>query len=919
MSQTTFTTKIDYPGVGATIVNKALLEEYDNAIHVLEGWLDPDDGSLSVHDILPTTDNTYNIGSASKQWHDGFFGGDVTANGAKVVKPYIVVATAEPADYVCDGTADDVQIQAALDAVGAAGGGTVFIKEGTYQIAAQLTITANVELRGAGTTATILALDSGVDDNLLMIGSNSKLSNLTIDGNDAGQTINTVDAVVLTSASENISIEDVIVHNSARHGIVVFDGLTDVYFNRIEAYDNYAGGIGIQGYGTNIHFSNVYSHDNGTVVVGGDGIVGYNPANDGVFVTDCYCYNNVGHGIHLGGKHINIENINVHNNTNQGLLLRNSDDSVLEEANVNNVFSYSNTSYNVGFYNIDGLTANNINAYLGSANGLNLQLCDNGTLSNLLIRDNTGAGIGLSTCTNLQFIGGKSWDSRTGGSKTQTYGFYSNYGTNISISFLDLRGNATDEYAFLNDTASKVEHLTTDETSELHNGFTVPTGSIIKSGTTNTNTLLLNANDTNFITFTTGATDTCTIAGATITGALTQTVSDGGALGSGTLMWSDLFLASGGVINFNNGNVVLTHSTGILTLTTGTLALGANNLTMTGSIADTTNRVTKGWFTDAEFTNTPTIGGSALGTIYAAVGQTFYIGTTQVAINRASAALTLAGITLTTPDIGVATATSVNKVAITAPANGSTLTIADAKTFTCNNTLTLSGTDSSTLNIGTGGTLGTGAYATIANYATLANPTFTGTVILPKAIEIQDTSADHQYVLAVSELTADRTITLPLLTAADTFVFNDFPATLTEKIVKLTAAPATDHTVSGTTIYLKANENQAFGDVCYINADGEAQLIDADAIATMSGIVMCADASIDADASGNYLVMGIARDDTWAWTVGGLIYGTVTGTTGNTLSQTAPSAANDVVQIMGVATHADRMLFKPSLVQVELT
>jgi len=40
----------------------------------------------------------------------------------------------------------------------------------------------------------------------------------------------------------------------------------------------------------------------------------------------------------------------------------------------------------------------------------------------------------------------------------------------------------------------------------------------------------------------------------------------------------------------------------------------------------------------------------------AATSQTFYIGTTQVAINRASAALTLAGITLTTPDIGTPSA-----------------------------------------------------------------------------------------------------------------------------------------------------------------------------------------------------------------------------------------------------------------------
>jgi hypothetical protein len=43
-----------------------------------------------------------------------------------------------------------------------------------------------------------------------------------------------------------------------------------------------------------------------------------------------------------------------------------------------------------------------------------------------------------------------------------------------------------------------------------------------------------------------------------------------------------------------------------------------------------------------------------------AITSSMYIGTTQVALNRASAALTLAGITLTTPDIGVATATSVS-------------------------------------------------------------------------------------------------------------------------------------------------------------------------------------------------------------------------------------------------------------------
>lgn len=48
--------------------------------------------------------------------------------------------------------------------------------------------------------------------------------------------------------------------------------------------------------------------------------------------------------------------------------------------------------------------------------------------------------------------------------------------------------------------------------------------------------------------------------------------SDGAALGSTSLMWSDLFLASGAVVNFNNGNVTATHSTNTLTIGGGTLS-----------------------------------------------------------------------------------------------------------------------------------------------------------------------------------------------------------------------------------------------------------------------------------------------------------------------------------------------------------
>lgn len=61
--------------------------------------------------------------------------------------------------------------------------------------------------------------------------------------------------------------------------------------------------------------------------------------------------------------------------------------------------------------------------------------------------------------------------------------------------------------------------------------------------------------------------------------------------------------------------------------------------------------------------------------------------------------------TLTTPVLGVATATSINKMAITAPASSSTLAVADGKTFTVSNTLTFTGTDTSSVAFGAGGTV----------------------------------------------------------------------------------------------------------------------------------------------------------------------------------------------------------------------
>ena len=52
---------------------------------------------------------------------------------------------------------------------------------------------------------------------------------------------------------------------------------------------------------------------------------------------------------------------------------------------------------------------------------------------------------------------------------------------------------------------------------------------------------------------------------------LAPSVNDASVLGSSSLGWSDLFLASGAVINFNNGDVTLTHSSNQLAVSGGNL------------------------------------------------------------------------------------------------------------------------------------------------------------------------------------------------------------------------------------------------------------------------------------------------------------------------------------------------------------
>jgi hypothetical protein len=79
-----------------------------------------------------------------------------------------------------------------------------------------------------------------------------------------------------------------------------------------------------------------------------------------------------------------------------------------------------------------------------------------------------------------------------------------------------------------------------------------------------------------------------------------------------------LFLnGTGAIIDFYNNDIRLTQSSNTLTMSGGTFAIsGGYSFLLTGDIGTTGSRAGKGWFTNIESTNMPTVGGSSLSTIF---------------------------------------------------------------------------------------------------------------------------------------------------------------------------------------------------------------------------------------------------------------------------------------------------------------
>lgn len=196
-----------------------------------------------------------------------------------------------------------------------------------------------------------------------------------------------------------------------------------------------------------------------------------------------------------------------------------------------------------------------------------------------------------------------------------------------------------------------------------------------------------------------------------VTNTLTFSGTDGSTLNVGT----GGTLGTAAFTNASAYEVPLTFSTG-LTRSVNTITVNTSQ-----NISTLSNLTYNGLVTTSGGTGALSITVPAAGILTFLTTPTSANLAAAVTDETGSGALVFAtSPTLVTPTLGAATATTINKVTITQPATGSTLTLTDGKTLAVTNTLTLSGTDSTVMTFpnATDTVMGLGAVQTVTGAKT---------------------------------------------------------------------------------------------------------------------------------------------------------------------------------------------------------
>ena len=228
-----------------------------------------------------------------------------------------------------------------------------------------------------------------------------------------------------------------------------------------------------------------------------------------------------------------------------------------------------------------------------------------------------------------------------------------------------------------------------------------------------------------------------------VSGQLTSTV----ATGTAPLVVS----STTPVANLNIGGNAATVTNGIYTTSKISDLAATTSAELAGKISDETGSGTLVFATSPTLV-TPVLGVATATSVNGTTipsSKTLVVTTDKLNVMAATTSAELAGVvsdetgtgavvlstspTLVTPTLGAATATSVNKVAITAPTTSATLTIADGKTLTVSDNATVSGTNTGDQTITLTGDVtgsGTGSFATTIGASKVTNAMLAGSIDL---------------------------------------------------------------------------------------------------------------------------------------------------------------------------------------------
>lgn len=159
---------------------------------------------------------------------------------------------------------------------------------------------------------------------------------------------------------------------------------------------------------------------------------------------------------------------------------------------------------------------------------------------------------------------------------------------------------------------------------------------------------------------------------------LNPDANDGAGIGTSALGWSDLYLASGALIDFANGNAVLTHSSGVLTVSTGDLRVTTAGTNAASAVTvGGTQTLTAKTLTSPTITTSPTAVGATWTDLGAVTTADINGGTIDgVTIGGSSAgAGTFTTLTVSGAVVGAASQDVFNTVSTTVNAFGAATTL----------------------------------------------------------------------------------------------------------------------------------------------------------------------------------------------------------------------------------------------------